>query len=129
MKYRRVKKNLFCGKAGGRGARSYPVNSRKRCIAALSYSRFAPKPCGIARCVRKKCKKYNVGKSSKLMRWCTRRKSKAKRRKTKAKSKRRHRVRAHYRKLRGGRRIRVKGHSRRRGRRFGEKEGFLNSFN
>ena len=112
MKYKRVKKTQFCGKAGGRGARSYPVNTRKRCIAALSYARYAPKPCGIAKCVRKKCKKYNVGKSSKLMKRCTKRKTK--RRKTIRRPVRhgKHKVRAHYRKTRIGRRVRVKGYTR-----------------
>ena len=49
----------------------FPVNSKKRCSAALSYSRYAPDPCKIARCVKKNCKKYpDVGKYSKLMKRC-----------------------------------------------------------
>ena len=73
-KYKNVSRRKFCGPAGGAARGSYPVNTRKRCSAALSYARFAPKPCGIARCVQRKCPK-DVGKSSKLMRRCTRRKS------------------------------------------------------
>ena len=69
-KYKNVSKSKFCGPAGGAARGSYPVNTRKRCSAALSYARFAPKPCGIARCVQRKCPK-DVGKSSKLMRRCT----------------------------------------------------------
>ncbi len=64
-----VPKNKFCGPAGGAVSGSYPVNTKKRCSAALSYARFAPDPCGIARCVRKKCPK-TVGRSSRLMKKC-----------------------------------------------------------
>ncbi len=70
-KYKNVPKGKFCGPAGGAAKGSYPVNTKKRCSAALSYARFAPKPCGIARCVRRKCPK-SVGKSSALMKKCTR---------------------------------------------------------
>jgi hypothetical protein len=49
----------------------YPVNTKKKCSAALSYARYAPDPCKIARCVSRNCKKYpNVGKYSKLMKEC-----------------------------------------------------------
>lgn len=56
----------------------FPVNTKKRCSAALSYARYAPEPCQIARCVQKHCKKYpTVGKYSKLIKDCERkRKSK-----------------------------------------------------
>jgi hypothetical protein len=55
----------------------FPVNSKKRCSAALSYARYAPDPCKIAYCVKKNCKKYpNVGKTSKLMEKCERKKKK-----------------------------------------------------
>ena len=52
--------------------KKYPVNTKKRCSAALSYARYAPSPCRIARCVKKNCsKKYpSVGKTSKLMKKC-----------------------------------------------------------
>ena len=64
-----VPKNKFCGPAGGAVKGSYPVNTTKRCSAALSYARFAPNPCGIAKCVHKKCP-TTVGRSSKLMKKC-----------------------------------------------------------
>jgi hypothetical protein len=49
----------------------FPVNTKKRCSAALSYARYAPEPCDIARCVRRHCKKYpTVGMYSKLMQKC-----------------------------------------------------------
>ena len=55
----------------------FPVNSKKRCSAALSYARYAPDPCKIAYCVKRNCKKYpNVGKSSKLMEKCERKRKK-----------------------------------------------------
>lgn len=72
-KYRHedIPEYLFCGPEGGAVAGSYPVNTAKRCSAALSYARFAPNPCGIARCVKEKCSKYpHAGKSSSLMRDC-----------------------------------------------------------
>lgn len=53
----------------------FPVNTKKRCSAALSYARYAPSPCKIAECVKKNCKKYpTVGKSSKLMEKCEKKK-------------------------------------------------------
>ena len=68
-KKERVPKNKFCGPAGGSVKGSYPVNTKKRCSAALSYARFSPNPCGIARCVHRKCP-TTVGRSSKLMKKC-----------------------------------------------------------
>ena len=51
--------------------KKFPVNTRKRCSAALSYARYAKDPCKIARCVKKNCSKYpNVGKYSTLMKKC-----------------------------------------------------------
>jgi hypothetical protein len=47
----------FCGPSGGAGKTNFPVNTEKRCRAALSYSRFAPKPCGIVECALKKAEK------------------------------------------------------------------------
>ena len=58
-----------CGKAAGLNNDSYPVNTRKKCSAALSYSRYAPNECGLARCVIKNCPK-GTGKSSKLIKDC-----------------------------------------------------------
>jgi len=50
----------------------FPVNTKKKCSAALSYARYANSPCKIARCVKKQCnKKYpTVGKTSELMKKC-----------------------------------------------------------
>jgi hypothetical protein len=47
----RYKKGPFCGPAGGAPKGSYPVNTRKRAVAALAYARNAPNPAGIKRCV------------------------------------------------------------------------------
>ena len=69
-KYKKEGVRKFCGPAGGAVKGSYPVNTKKRCSAALSYARFAPDPCGIARCVHRKCSP-TVGRSSKLMKKCT----------------------------------------------------------
>ena len=77
----------FCGPSGGAPRGTYPVGkrgrggrtklSKKRCVAAMTYARNAPRPCGIYRCVARKCnKKYpGVGKTSKKMKRCTKRKS------------------------------------------------------
>lgn len=45
----------FAGPAGGAPKGSFPINTRKRAIAALSYRHHAPNPAGIKRAV---CKKY-----------------------------------------------------------------------
>lgn len=50
-KYKGVK--VFCGPAGGAPESSYPVNSKKRAIAALAYANNAPNPEGITSCVYK----------------------------------------------------------------------------
>ena len=55
-KYKTVAKGKFCGPSGGAAAGSYPVNSSKRCHAALAYARNAPNPSGIRSCVKRKCK-------------------------------------------------------------------------
>lgn len=59
----------------------FPVNTKKKCSAALSYARYAPDPCQIARCVQRNCKKYPmVGTYSKLIKECDeKRKRKSKR--------------------------------------------------
>ena len=44
-------KGPYCGKAGGADPKSYPVNTRKRAIAALAFARHAPNPAGIKKCV------------------------------------------------------------------------------
>ena len=54
-KYKNVGTGDFCGESGGSNKYSYPVNSKKRCHAALAYARNAPNPEGIKKCVYKKC--------------------------------------------------------------------------
>lgn len=56
-KYKKVSKGDFCGPSGGAAAGTYPVNTKKRCRAALSYARNAPNPEGIRKCVKRKCGK------------------------------------------------------------------------
>jgi hypothetical protein len=48
---RKYKTGPFCGPAGGAPKGSYPVNTKKRASAALSYARHAPNPDGIRKCV------------------------------------------------------------------------------
>lgn len=55
--YKKVAKGKFCGPSGGSSPGTYPVNSKKRCSAALSYAHNAPKPSGIRACVKRKCGK------------------------------------------------------------------------
>ena len=69
LKYQDVDDDLFCGPVGGKAPGTYPVNTKERCISALTYARYAPNPCGIAICVKEKCGN-NVGKTSKLMKIC-----------------------------------------------------------
>ncbi len=52
--YKNVKKGDFAGPSGGAPQGTYPINTRKRAIAALAYARNAPNPAGIRRAVRKK---------------------------------------------------------------------------
>jgi hypothetical protein len=44
-------KGPFCGPSGGAPKGSFPVNTRKRAVAALAYARNAPNPAGIKKCV------------------------------------------------------------------------------
>ena len=55
-RYKDVGKKSFCGPSGGAAKGTYPVNSKKRCHAALAYAHNAPNPEGIKACVRRKCK-------------------------------------------------------------------------
>jgi hypothetical protein len=52
----KYKTGPFCGPAGGAPKGSYPVNTKKRAISALSYARHAPNPGGIKACV---CKHWS----------------------------------------------------------------------
>lgn len=47
----KYKKGPFCGPSGGAPKGTYPVNTKKRAIAALAYARHAPNPAGIKKCV------------------------------------------------------------------------------
>lgn len=53
-KYKNLSKKSFCGPAGGAPQGSFPINTKKRAKAALSYARNAPDPEGIKACVRQK---------------------------------------------------------------------------
>lgn len=53
-KYKNVAKSEFAGKAGGAPAGSYPINTKKRAKAALSYAHNAPNPAGIRKAVEQK---------------------------------------------------------------------------
>lgn len=61
-KYKKVPKGEFCGKAGGASPGSYPVNTKKRARAALSYARNAPNPSGVKACVYRKYPEFKKGK-------------------------------------------------------------------
>lgn len=53
-KYKTVKKKDFAGTKGGAAPGSFPINTRKRARAALSYAHNAPNPEGIRAAVHKK---------------------------------------------------------------------------
>ncbi len=53
-KYKGVAKKSFAGTAGGAPKGSFPIDTKKRAIAALAYRRNAPNPAGIAAAVKKK---------------------------------------------------------------------------
>jgi len=46
-----IPSNRFCGTEGGSCPSTFPVNTPLRARAALAYSRHAPNPAGIRRCV------------------------------------------------------------------------------
>ncbi len=60
--YTKVSKGSFCGPSGGSARGTFPVNTKKRAKAALSYAHNAPNPSGIRSCVKRKFP--SVGKSS-----------------------------------------------------------------
>ena len=62
--YKKVSKGKFCGPSGGAAPGTYPVNTKKRCSAALSYARNAPNPSGIRACVKRKCGETSKAKKS-----------------------------------------------------------------
>lgn len=49
----KYKKGPFCGPSGGAPKGTYPVDTKKRAIAAIAYARNAPNPQGIKDCVHK----------------------------------------------------------------------------
>ncbi len=53
-KYKTVKSKDFAGPKGGSSKGSFPINTRKRARAALSYAHNAPNPEGIRAAVHKK---------------------------------------------------------------------------
>uniref|UniRef100_A0A6C0LEK7 Uncharacterized protein n=1 Tax=viral metagenome TaxID=1070528 RepID=A0A6C0LEK7_9ZZZZ len=56
----------------------FPVNTKKKCSAALSYARYSTDPCKIARCVQRNCKKYpTVGSHSTLIEECKKKKKRS----------------------------------------------------
>lgn len=61
-KYKNVKLSNFAGSAGGSSPYSYPINTKKRAIAALAYARNAPNPSGIKKKVYKKYPSLNPKK-------------------------------------------------------------------
>lgn len=65
-KYKDVKSSEFAGKSGGAPAGSYPINTKKRAKAALSYAHFAPNPAGIKAKVH--AKYPNLGKPKSTIR-------------------------------------------------------------
>jgi len=50
-KYKNVQTSDMAGKAGGAPSGSYPINTRKRAVAALAYAHNAPNPSGIKKAV------------------------------------------------------------------------------
>lgn len=68
-KYMNVPEQYFCGSKGGypQGSHTFPVDSEKRCRAALSYAHNAPNPEGIRQCALAIAaeKGWNCGKYSK----------------------------------------------------------------
>ena len=65
-KYSKVPHKYFCAEQGGypQGTMAFPVDSEKRCRAALSYARMAPNPQGIRNCALKIAQEegWNCGK-------------------------------------------------------------------
>lgn len=53
-KYKKVQKSNFAGPKGGASQGSFPINTKKRARAALSYAHNAPNPAGIRAAVHKK---------------------------------------------------------------------------
>lgn len=63
--YKNVSKGDFAGPSGGAPKGTYPINTKKRAKAALSYARNAPNPEGIKRAVYKKYPELRPSKKKK----------------------------------------------------------------
>ena len=63
--YKNVKKKNFAGPAGDAPQFSFPINTKKRARAALSYAHNAPDPDGIKKAVYKKYPDLKKDKKSK----------------------------------------------------------------
>lgn len=61
-KYKKVGAKDMAGTAGGAPKGSYPINTKKRAKAALSYARNAPNPSGIKKKVYSKYPSLNKKK-------------------------------------------------------------------
>ena len=61
--YKKVSKGEFAGPKGGAPKGSFPINTKKRAKAALSYAHNAPNPSGIKAAVRKKYPSLDKGKT------------------------------------------------------------------
>jgi len=57
--YLSLKQNAFCGEICGYKPRSFPVDTEKRCRAALSYARYADDPQCIRECALEKAKAHD----------------------------------------------------------------------
>ena len=77
-KYSDLEESDFCGPAGNAPMGTFPVDTEKRCSAALSYARNAPYPDGIVDCVMKKAKQngWKCGQGSKQVKKLKSKKSK-----------------------------------------------------
>ncbi len=64
-KYKGVKQSEMAGTAGGAPKGSYPINTKKRARAALSYAHNAPNPSAIKRKVYSKYPSLQSSKSKK----------------------------------------------------------------
>lgn len=67
-KYQELPESVFCGREGGAGPRTFPINSPRRCSAALTYANRAPYPEGIRRCALRKAQEqgWPCGRFSKF---------------------------------------------------------------
>ena len=86
-KYSDLEESDFCGPAGNAPMGTFPVDTEKRCSAALSYARNAPYPDGIVDCAMKKAKQngWKCGQGSKQVKKLKSKKSKKSKKNKKSK--------------------------------------------